>query len=320
MLKRLAPALLLFVLSPLIAEYLSGSMSMSQIGYLPFMAMLYGGGAILARELARRAHRGWATILLLGLAYGIIEEGFADQALFNPHFHGFRLLDYGFVPAIGMAAPWTIYVLTIHIVWSVMVPIALVEILFRSRPEPWLRGGGLAVVTLIYAAGIAMITMGIAQQEHFMATPMQLGGAALAVLVSIGLAFMLPAQRPSPEGSAPPAWIVGVATFLAGSAFVYLYSWGSNIMHWPWEFVTGGMAACAVGMLLFGFIASRKSGWTNMHRFAISAGGLLVYCWFGFFGEIGLHGRTMLGAHTALVVAMLALLIVAGLKARSAQA
>ena len=87
-------------------------------------------------------------------------------------------------------------------------------------------------------------------------------------------------------------------------------------MHWPWELVTGGMVACAVGMPLFGFIASRKSGWTDMHRFAMSAGGLLVYCWFGFVGEIGLHGRAMLGAHAALAVAMLGLLIVAGLRAR----
>lgn len=77
MLKRLGPVLLLFVLSPLVAEYLSGSMSMSQIGYLPFMAMLYGGGAVLIRELARRTHRGWMTILFLGLAYGLLEEGIA---------------------------------------------------------------------------------------------------------------------------------------------------------------------------------------------------------------------------------------------------
>jgi len=73
MLKRIAPVLVLMVLSPLVAEYLSGSLSMSQINVLPFMMLLYGAGAVLARELARRTHRGWATILFLGLAYGILE-------------------------------------------------------------------------------------------------------------------------------------------------------------------------------------------------------------------------------------------------------
>ena len=316
MVKRIAPALLLFVLSPLIAEYLSGSMSMSQIGTLPFMAMLYGGGAILARELARRMHRGWATILLLGLAYGIIEEGLADQALFNPHFLGLRLLDYGYVPVLGMGVPWTLYVLTIHIVWSIMVPIALVEILFRSRPEPWLRGGGLAVVTLIYAAGIAMITMGIAQQEHFMPTTAQLAGAALAVLVSIGLAFMLPAPRAARQGGTIPPWTAGVAAFVAGSAFVLLYIKAANEFHWPWLLVACAMAACAIAAALFGLIASRRSGWSEMHRFAMAAGAVLVYCWFGFIVETGLHKTTNLWPHAALAAAILGLLIVAGLRAR----
>ncbi len=321
MLKRLGPVLLLFVLSPLVAEYLSGSMSMSQIGYLPFMAMLYGGGAVLIRELARRTHRGWMTILFLGLAYGLLEEGIAIQTLFNPHFHGLRLLDYGFVPALGIAVPWTVYVLTIHVVWSIMVPIALVEILFPlRRTEPWLGGAGFAVIALIYAAGIAIISAGIKQQEHFLATPSQFEGAALAVLMSVVLAFILPLRRRAKEDDTLSPWIVAVAAFLAGSAFVFLFSFGSNTFHWPWEIVAGGMLALAIGILLFSLIAARKSGWSDMHRFALAAGGVLVYCWFGFFSEIGLHGKAMLWAHAVLVVAMLALLIVVGLRAKRSRA
>ena len=38
-------------------------------------ALLYGGGAILIREIARGAGRGWLAILGLGLAFGVLEEG-----------------------------------------------------------------------------------------------------------------------------------------------------------------------------------------------------------------------------------------------------
>ena len=150
-----------------------------------------------------------------------------------------------------------------------------------------------------------------------MATPTQLGGAALAVLVSAGVAFVFPAERPKTAGGAPSPLIVALVAFQAGSAFVLLYAQGSNVMHWPWQLVAGGMAACAIGMLLFGLAAARRSGWSDMHRFATAAGALLVYCWFGFLTEKGLHGTTMMGAHAALAAAMVALLVVAGFRART---
>ena len=232
MLKRLAPVLLLMVLTPLVAEYLLGCLSMAQIVYLPVMMLLYGAGAVLVRELARRAHRGWMTILFLALAYGILEEGI--------------------VPSLGIAAPFTAYVLCLHIAWSIAVPVALVEVLFsRRRTEPWLGTIGFSVVAVIFAVGVAMVTFGTIQQEHFVATPLQLGGAALAVLVSAGLAFVFPVLRPGTQGAAPSPWIVGLVAFLAGSAFQLLYSQGGTVRHWPWQLVVAGMLALAIGMLLF---------------------------------------------------------------------
>jgi hypothetical protein len=59
---RLAPA------RPLVGKYLLGNVSIVEIGALPILALLYGSGAVLIRELARRGGRGWPTILTLGLA------------------------------------------------------------------------------------------------------------------------------------------------------------------------------------------------------------------------------------------------------------
>jgi hypothetical protein len=79
-----ASAVGLLFLAPLVGEYLLGNVSIVEIGALPILALLYGGGAVLIRELSRRTGRGWPTILVLGLAYGLIEAGLIDQTLFNP--------------------------------------------------------------------------------------------------------------------------------------------------------------------------------------------------------------------------------------------
>ena len=44
--RRLPAVLSLFVLSPLIAEYLLGSLPVSMLAVLPVMALMYGSGAL----------------------------------------------------------------------------------------------------------------------------------------------------------------------------------------------------------------------------------------------------------------------------------
>jgi hypothetical protein len=76
----------LFVLSPLIAELLGGATPISRAEQLPLEALFYGSGALLIREFVRRNNLGWSSILLSGIAFGIIEEGLSLQSLFNPDF------------------------------------------------------------------------------------------------------------------------------------------------------------------------------------------------------------------------------------------
>ena len=58
LLKRIAPVLLLLVLSPLVAEFLLGDFTLTHVGLLVPFSLVYGAGAILIRELARRAGGG----------------------------------------------------------------------------------------------------------------------------------------------------------------------------------------------------------------------------------------------------------------------
>lgn len=309
--KRFAAVLSLALLSPLIAEYLSGSMSFSQIAAMPVMLAMYGGGAVLIRETVRRSGRGWPSILLLGLAYALVEEGIADQSLFNPNFAGLRLLDPGFIPALGMGVPWTIYVLSIHVIWSIAVPIALAESLFADiRQQPWLGRIGVGVAALIYAAGVALITLYFS--KTFFASPAQIGASVIAVVILIVAAFAVPKVLSSKSGLAPSPGIVGSVGFMATSVLVLLY--GQGVQLWPWQIVAGTMAVLLLLLLVFAYETSRRSGWQPMHSYAFAAGALVTYCWIGFSAEIALHGRAMLWAHAILAAAMLALLAIVGWK------
>ena len=313
--KRIAAVIVLALLSPMIAEYLSGSMSFAQLAALPVTVAMYGGGVILIRELVRRTGRGWPSILLLGLAYALIEEGIADQSLFNPHFLNLRLLDPGYVPALGIGVPWTFYVLAIHVIWSIAVPIALAEGLFASRrSEPWLGRMGVAIAILVYAAGVALITVYFA--KTFFATTAQIAASATGVVVLVFTAFALPRMQPKTAGPAPRTWIVGLAGFIATSAFVVLY--GQGVRLWPWPIVAGGMAALLTLMLVLSFAVSRRSGWRPLHTTVLAGGALLTYCWTGFASEIALHGAAMVWAHAVLAAAMVALLVLAVFKVRTA--
>src|SRR5687767_77308 len=102
--RRWAPIVSLLLLAPFVAELLLGDVALTSVGIVAVFVPLYGCGALLVRELARRTGRGWPAIALLAGAYGVLEEGFATMSLFNPNFAGYRLLDEAPLPFLGMGA------------------------------------------------------------------------------------------------------------------------------------------------------------------------------------------------------------------------
>ena len=136
--RRYVPALVLLLLSPLMGEIFLGATTASRLaGALPLI-FFYGGGAILIREFARRKGTGWGPIVILALAYGIVEEGLATQSMFNP-----ELFKAGLIGgrALGVNWVWSEWTVGYHVVYSIAVPILLAEMLFPSRSDlPWLGG------------------------------------------------------------------------------------------------------------------------------------------------------------------------------------
>ncbi len=279
--SRIAPAVILFFLAPFVAEYLLGDLPITMLSSLVVLAPMYGGGALLIREIIRRTGRGWPGMIVLALAYGVLEEGITTQSLFNPNYLNAHLLDYGFVPSLGIAIPWTIFVLTIHAVWSISVPIALVEVLFsRRRLTPWLGRPGLAITCILFAVGIIATTAITLSTDAFIAPLPQLVGAGVAIIALIIAAFSLkPTQHRSLDAGTRPvpnAWFVGTFALIASSIFMLI----PHISAW-WIPV---ILYTILGIVAIAVIRSwsRRRGWDDWHRLALAGGALLTYAWHGF--------------------------------------
>lgn len=131
-------------------EFLLGNLTLGELGLGLVLAPMYGFGAILVRETARRWGGGWASVVLLAAAYALVEEGPVDQLLWNDSYAGQDLLHGpSYVPALGMSVELTQAVLALHTVWSICVPIAIVEAFVPDR-RPWLGRVGLAVVAVLF--------------------------------------------------------------------------------------------------------------------------------------------------------------------------
>ena len=177
--RRLAPAIGLALLAPLIGEYLLGNVSITAIFALFILAPLYGCGALLIREGARHAGRGWPTMIVLGIAYALFEEGLVTQFLFNPSYHDLDLQSAAYVPALGIGVRLTVTIIALHAIWSTCVPIALVEALVPARSDtPWLGKVGLAITGVVFLLGSAYLFYGEYTGQGFLASPPQLVGTA----------------------------------------------------------------------------------------------------------------------------------------------
>jgi len=309
-LRRVAPALGLFFLAPFVSEYLLGDFPLTKIGYLFILGPMYGGGAILIREVARRMGKGWPTIFVFAFAYAVFEEAFTTQTLFNPNYLNLNLhlLEPAFIPALGISAWWTIFVLTLHTIWSISTSIALVEACVPDRAStPWLGAFGLTTDTILFVLAAVASTRFTIQHDHFIATTRQFVASAIICLGAILIACVLPQHASSrDENPAPSPWMAGALSLIAGSIFLVIPK------AWAWGAVAFYLALDAI-ILLTVVKISRRSGWNARHRLALAGGAALAYAWHAFLQNPvdGTTGLTIRVSNAICAVIVIALLIFA---------
>ncbi len=282
--RNVSAAISLFLVAPLVAEYLLGDLPLKLLPALIVLAPVYGGAAILIRETARRTSRGWPTMLLLGTAYALIAEGLITQSLFNHdylkiHMH---LLDHAYIPAWGIGAWWTLFMFNLHTFWSIGVSIALAESLFPAQAKtPWLGLLGESIMAVVFLLGAAADYAIGFRQNQFIASPTQLLIAAVASLLLIVLAFLIPARKPRNRiapllSPSPGPWATGSVTLLFGIGVLYtppMWGWGA----------VAALLAIDTAFLILLIHFSRQSAWNPQHTLSVAAGGALAY---------GLHAFT----------------------------
>jgi hypothetical protein len=274
--KRLPPALGLFFLAPAIGELLSGSAPPPEF-FHPFtlilLSALYGSGAILTRELALRWGKGWPSILLLGAAYGIVEEGLMVKSFFDPAWPDLGLLGvYGRWAGVNWV--WSLFLTLYHAVFSIAIPIFLVEQMYPARrKESWIgeRGfRGLAILlTLDVIFGFALLT-------SFRPPAVPYLGACAAAAALFWAARRAPTEwRDGAEGPRRPI-ALGLLGFL-GTTIFFLMNWLLPELSVPVE-ITLLLEAGWVALILF--LVRRASGygaWKDDGRLALVSGALTFF-------------------------------------------
>ena len=289
---RRRAALLLVVLAPLVAELTWGSTRASQIGGLLLFWPGYGAGALLIRELARRSGRGQPTILLLGVAYGLIEEGLTLQSLTSRTIYPDMT---GLAPQAGGVNPaYTLMVLVYHAVFSIGIPVALAEITHpRARHTPWLRTPGLAVTAAIALLGFGLFRLvPLTADPHYLQPwPDDLIIGALVVVLGVVALRVLPPVRSrdaQPAAAVPPALTVGLLAFGATVAFLGLLMPLPGAHHAGYApsgpaawYAIAVAAVIAAGTAVLAARWTRSPAWRDQHTGAALTAALLGHTLIG---------------------------------------
>lgn len=271
------PALSLFVVAPVFGELFSGSAPLNEfINPVTFLilSLLYGCGAIIARELVVRWEKGWLSLFLLGLAYGIYEEGLIVQSFFDPTWMDLgSLAVYGRVAGVNWV--WAEHLTLYHALISICASVAFVEMLYPQRRHErwvttrawwWLNWAGFVGIYLVWELGTDY-EPGIWRIVSWM-----------AVLALAGMARLAPARvLPRVERPVPRPWRFWLVGFLGLFGQFFIIYNGADEGAYPFPVAI----LLLVGWHLFLlWLVLRWSGngasWDGRHRIALVNGAMTL--------------------------------------------
>lgn len=276
------PAVALWLIAPVFGELFSGSTPLNE--YLsPFVivifGMLYGSGAILVREAVVRWRKGCPSLLLLGMAYGIYEEGLMVRSFFDPNWVDLGKLGvYGRVAGVNWV--WAEHLTIYHAVISIAAAIVFTEMLYPDRR--WLSWVGERGLIWNLLAFVATLPIG-GLLNPYNAPDIWLGMCWMVIILLVFTARHLPTAKKEglPSHVSRPRRY-GVIAFLGTFLhfFIVYFTAEQNSPH----FIVS-MFIIALSDLLVLWLILRWSGngrkWDDRHRFALIIGTLSYFLIFG---------------------------------------
>ena len=155
--KKIPPALTLFLLSPLLGELISGHLSPLEFFHpvrFVITVVPYGCGALICREIVVRNQKGFLNLILAGIAFGLFFEGIITRVIFNPQWVGLGALS-SYDRFFGMNLILTVGIVHFHTLISILSAILLTELLYPERKnESWV---GYPVLVLCFIGLVSWI-------------------------------------------------------------------------------------------------------------------------------------------------------------------
>ncbi len=313
-------AFTLLALAPLVAE-LAFSTPVRYAFLVLLWVPIYGGGVLLIREAVARTGRGWPSILLLGLAYEVVEDGIGLQALSSPHLY--HAAQWG-ARLFGLNLPYWEVNAFYHVVFSATVPIVLTNLLFPAhRGVPYLKRTGLVVTGIVALLGVGLLRIVVPpSQDPGYSAPLwvTLGCVAVVAILAVVALVVVPrrgATAPSDARTPTPVTLILFGALGVVVELGLLYPLGlfggrqPGFTHGWWVLVpmaVGAVLAVVGYRLVRRWSASAR--WTGRHALALAGGAMVAHSLFGVLAarttvdRVGLvviaaltAGLCLLGAH-----------------------
>ncbi|MHA6621830.1 hypothetical protein [Pseudonocardia sp. DLS-67] len=291
-------AWVLVLLAPVCGELTFSAVGMPIMWIaFPFLVPMYGAGVLLIRELTVRAGGGWPSLVVMGLAYELVEDGLGLQALTSPTMYnasawGPRVL--------GLNLTYWESQVGYHIVFSVLIPILLTNLVFPElRQAPYLRRRGTFFVAVTAVAGIAMLRLTFAASEDpgyraplpvvvgLVVATVALGVVALRILPRYARAGRGHVDRAARTGSVPAPGVAGTVAGMVTLAYLGLLMpaghppAGPAVGEGAFVYLPMTVAAgLAVGILLLIRRWSLSPEMTDRHRIWLAGGALVAHTLF----------------------------------------
>ena len=286
--RSIGPAFALLVLSPFLAEVLSGSTPLPLLIVFPPFAILalclYGCAALAIRELAVRLGRGWLSIAAMGVAFAIAEEGLVVATFFDPTAPPRQAFGAWGAGPDGTNWVWIPLLCAYHSLVSICLPILIAQLAYPSRAaQPWLSKRRLVLAGVFFLFGMGLgrllFTSGSFGAGYYARlAPWQLAASLVAIAGLAALALVLPARIHFrwPVLRAPRPVLVAAISAVTFAVF-FVSGWGGKDLGLtPLQALLGAMLAAILGVAGLA-VASSGVGWSDRHRLAVPAGVIAFY-------------------------------------------
>jgi hypothetical protein len=219
-----AAAAALFFLPAVSVELLTGNTRLSTY-FSPILFIIlnitYGGALLLIRETVVRWGKGFPSILMFALGYGMLNEALSTKGFFDPHFYSVvsdKLEGFGRV--YGINVPWALNITVVHAVFSILVPYLIVTTIFPGR-DRWI-GNKLYVTLLLALIAVIVFTFLVIalppSRYHYNEGP----GPLLLIIALLAALILAAWKMPSMQFSKWNIWLNAAVLFVLG----FLYTVG----------------------------------------------------------------------------------------------